>query len=128
MVTRDLPFAANLDVNVIPLENGPPRHPSTSDLLVFPLRSRLSVVALFPKASRNINGNSAASKLASARSETAYSISTAFIFELNSQLKGTTGSRSHSEATREQLAGVHCKAYHFGQGHSNYLVLISRFG
>jgi hypothetical protein len=54
--------------------------PITSDLLVAPARSFLMVVSLLPKASRNANGNSAASNGRSARSLTASAISTAFIF------------------------------------------------
>jgi len=44
-----------------------------------PLRSRLIVVSLLPKAARKANGNSAPSKGWSARADTAASISTAFI-------------------------------------------------
>ena len=53
--------------------------PPMSDRFDAPARSRLMVVALLPNASRKANGNSAASNAASARAETASSISTAFI-------------------------------------------------
>ena len=53
--------------------------PATSEALELPLRSRLTVTSFMPKAARNRNGNSTASKASEARSETASSISTAFI-------------------------------------------------
>src|SRR5690606_33148946 len=51
----------------------------TSDALVFPLRSRSIVVFLLPKAARKAKGNSSPSKGWDARSDTAASISTAFM-------------------------------------------------
>ena len=53
--------------------------PPKSDPFDAPDRRRLIVVALFPKASKNANGNSSSSKGRSARAVTASSISTAFI-------------------------------------------------
>src|SRR3954451_18401368 len=55
------------------------RTPPRSDLFDAPERSRLIVVSLFPKAVRKANGNSTGSNGALASSETASSISTAFI-------------------------------------------------
>lgn len=56
------------------------RTPPISELFEVPLRSRLMVVALLPKASRNRYGNSAATNGCSASSDIASSISTAFNF------------------------------------------------
>ena len=54
--------------------------PGKSEVLLLPVRNRLIATSLFPNAARNSNGNSCALKVARARSVTADSISTAFIF------------------------------------------------
>src|SRR5665213_171833 len=53
--------------------------PATSEAFDSPLRRRLMVVSLLPKAARKVNGNSAPSKGWSAKADTAASISTAFM-------------------------------------------------
>src|SRR5262245_1702142 len=56
--------------------------PGRSDLLDSPLRRRLRVVSLLPKACRKANGNSPPSNGCSARADIASSISTAFMLVL----------------------------------------------
>ncbi len=50
---RDGAFSTDAEVDVAPLQN---RAGQVSELLEFPVRSRLSVGSLFPKASRNEEG------------------------------------------------------------------------
>lgn len=61
---------AYLQMDVVALKHTPSR----LDLLASPLRNRLIVVVLLPKASRNRNGKASASKGSPASTETASSI------------------------------------------------------
>ena len=78
------------------------RTPPRSDLFDSPLRRRLRVVSLLPKACRKANGNSAASNGRSASADMASSISTAFIPPLTARFSRPRRKPHHQRSPRHQ--------------------------